>query len=327
MSESRELLVATAERLFASPALSWSDVVDAGFPLLLVREDDGGFGGDYGDAFAVLRLTGFHAVRQPVAETIVATAATASAGLPLVDDLTTFAVAVSGERAADRFTGALAAAPWGEDATHLVFDIEGAVVRIASADAVSVEPGLNPAGEPRVTLRFEGAPVEIGPGAGPDLLSLAAFARAAQIAGALDAALDQAVAYANDRVQFGRPIGKFQAVQQALAVFAEEAAAVNAAVQAAAQALDRSDADLEIAAAKLMANRAADVGAATAHQVHGAIGFTEEHALHPLTRRLVSWRSECGSETFWAERLGRRVAAIGADQLWATIARRSDPLA
>ena len=57
-------------------------------------------------------------------------------------------------------------------------------------------------------------------------------------------------------------------------------------------------------------------GAAIAHQVHGAMGFTYEHSLHHATRRLWAWREEFGNETHWATQLGHMVAARGADQLW-----------
>jgi len=53
-----------------------------------------------------------------------------------------------------------------------------------------------------------------------------------------------------------------------------------------------------------------------AHQVHGAIGFTDRYALHHATLRLWSWREEFGNEAVWAEELGRSIAAAGAGQLW-----------
>jgi len=151
-----------------------------------------------------------------------------------------------------------------------------------------------------------------------------AFARACQIAGALDAALALSIAYANERQQFGRPLGKFQAVQQSLASFACEAAAANCAAMGAAQALDRGNAEFEVAAAKLRANRAVEMGTSVAHQVHGAIGFTEEYALAPLTRRLWQWRSEYGNDAYWSARLGSKVIAQGADQFWPELSARTD---
>lgn len=323
MSEQRTLLVATAERLFADGA-EWAEILEAGLPLLLVPEEAGGFGGDWGDAFAVLSLAGRHSVAWPVAEAVIAGAVAAQAGLSPSEELESLSWRVEGAVVDGRFSGVMKGVPWGGQADSVLFALDGATwrVRVDAAGAVDITDNL--AGEPRATLSFDGAEAERGDAV--DVTGLSAFARTAQIAGALDATLELSIGYANERQQFGRPIAKFQAVQQALAVFAEEAAAVNAAGQAAALALDRGEADLEVAAARFTANRAAETGAATAHQVHGAIGFTEEYALHPLTRRLLGWRSEHGSDATWAERLGRRVAALGADGLWAEITRRSDPV-
>jgi alkylation response protein AidB-like acyl-CoA dehydrogenase len=122
-------------------------------------------------------------------------------------------------------------------------------------------------------------------------------------------------------VQFGRPIGKFQAIQQQLALLAEEAAAALVAVESAAQCIaeGRSSADFAMAAAKIRAGEAAGRVAEIAHQVHGAIGFTEEHSLHHLTRRLWSWRDEFGDEAYWALSLGRLVAKAGGVGLWPLI--------
>ena len=59
-----------------------------------------------------------------------------------------------------------------------------------------------------------------------------------------------------------------------------------------------------------------------AHQVHGAIGFTYEHALQFVTRRLWSWRAEFGGEGDWAVELGRAVSERGADALWPHLTAR-----
>ena len=150
-----------------------------------------------------------------------------------------------------------------------------------------------------------------------------AFARSCQIAGALDAALALSVGYVNERQQFGRPLGKFQAVQQNLASFACEAAAANCAAMGAAQALDRGEAHFEIAAAKLRANRAVETGTTVAHQVHGAIGFTQDYRLHPLTRRLWQWRSEFGNDAYWSRELGSKVVAAGAEAFWPDLTVRT----
>jgi alkylation response protein AidB-like acyl-CoA dehydrogenase len=194
-----------------------------------------------------------------------------------------------------------------------------------SVGAASFGAGSNLAGEPRDDLAAAAAvavpaplPAGIDPGA---LLRQGALFRAAQMAGAMEAALALSTAYANDRIQFGRPIAKFQAIQQQLALLAEEAAAALVAVESAATAVAGGlrSAGLAVAAAKIRAGEAAGKVAEIAHQVHGAIGFTEEHALHRLTRRLWSWRDEFGNEADWSLALGRELTAAGAEALWPAI--------
>ena len=168
----------------------------------------------------------------------------------------------------------------------------------------------------------EGRSVPLPNAVSADLVrGVGALLRAAQMAGAMEAALGLATAYANDRVQFGRPIGKFQAIQQQLALLAEETAAALVAVESAAISVaeGRQSAEFAVPAAKIRAGEAAETVAEIAHQVHGAIGFTEEHSLHYLTRRLWSWRDEFGDEAYWAGVLGRRIAAAGGAGLWPLI--------
>ena len=117
-------------------------------------------------------------------------------------------------------------------------------------------------------------------------------------------------------------------MQQNLANLAGEVAAAGAAADGAAEAIaahgvDSDIALAEVAIAKLRVGDAAGAGAAIAHQVHGAMGFTYEHTLHHSTRRLWGWREEFGNETLWAERLGRMVAAQGADALWPFVTQGS----
>ncbi|HTT98066.1 MAG TPA: acyl-CoA dehydrogenase family protein [Rhizomicrobium sp.] len=139
---------------------------------------------------------------------------------------------------------------------------------------------------------------------------------AAKMAGALNAALDLSVQYTRERQQFGKPLASFQAIQQQLAVFAEEAAAADMAAASAFRAADRGDAWLEIACAKLRANQAARISTGIAHQVHGAMGFTAEYRLQHLTKRLWAWGSEHGNERHWSDLIGARIAARGPENFW-----------
>ena len=132
--------------------------------------------------------------------------------------------------------------------------------------------------------------------------------RAMQMAGAADKVLATAVEYSKQRVQFGRPISTFQAIQHMLAELASCVAATIASAEAAARDADEGGlADggrFSIAAAKSQASDFAQRIAAIAHQSMGAMGFTHEHILHHYTRRLWVWRRDFGSESFWGEKIG-----------------------
>ena len=154
---------------------------------------------------------------------------------------------------------------------------------------------------------------------------MGASVRSVQTAGALETILSLSVRYANERVAFERPIGKFQAVQQNLARLAGETAAALAAAGSAADTIAQTPRSttlvlLEAASAKIRTGEAAAEGAAIAHQVHGAIGFTKEHILHRFTLRLLSWRDDFGNESYWAasarqhDRAARRQSISG--QCW-----------
>ncbi len=156
------------------------------------------------------------------------------------------------------------------------------------------------------------------------LMMMGAAVRAAQMAGALQTVLDISVQYTQERVAFGRPIAKFQAIQHDLARLAGEVAAAVAAAGSVAAAIDGAGTFdervfFEAASAKIRVGEAAGEGAAIAHQVHGAIGFTLEHVLHRFTHRLWSWRDDFGGESVWAVRIGEMMCARGADELWPTI--------
>ena len=142
-----------------------------------------------------------------------------------------------------------------------------------------------------------------------------ALTRIALMAGALDRLYEIAVRYASDRRQFGRPIASFQAVQQHLVTIAQQVALAGVA----AEATVRCAGGFEIAAGKLLANRAALSAGRSAHQVLGARGTTREHPLGQLTCRLWAWRSEYGDEHHWSTRLGTALASAGADSVYPAI--------
>ena len=144
-----------------------------------------------------------------------------------------------------------------------------------------------------------------------------------QIAGALQGALDLSVRYAQERIQFGRPIAKFQAVQHMLAQLACEVAAAAAGARTACAKMDAGDGALSIAIAKLRAGRAVEKGVMLAHQIHGAIGVTLEYPLARLSRNMWRWCEEFGDHRYWAISVAR--TGLGMASVWDAIVAASDP--
>lgn len=337
---------ASAERLAAADRGEWPDklwraIEDAGLPLALAPESAGGVGLDTPEAMRLVRRAAYHTLPIPLAETILANALWAEAGgASVIGPMTLAPVQVADRLTINRDADAAVLAgnarrvPWGARANHiLVFagDEHGRdhLVLVHRAHAASRMKGnRNLAYEPRDFIDFDGITVsgdDVRPapvGLIDGFLPYGALLRAAQMTGAMERALDHALAYANERVQFGRPIGKFQAIQHMLAQGAGHYAAAAASAEAAAEAYGTPSFGLAVAVAKARCGEAAGQVAAVCHQVHAAMGFTQEHPLHFATRRLWSWRDEFGAEPFWQERIGRLVCGAGGEALWARLVGR-----
>ena len=360
-----ELVTETAHRLFnelctheavqaaedngAAPEI-WDAFCETGFDLIAIDEDAGGSGGTLADAAEVLRMVGYHAAPIPAAENgILGGWLLASAGLDRPDGLVTVippraadggwsgggacSVDVAGDGSAT-VTGEALRVPWARSAEVIVCvcecDGQPVVVALPAAHC-EITPLPNMAGEPRDTVRLNGAAGRAAPTPdGVDADSLAqrgALSRVALMAGAIEKMCQLTVTYTNDRVQFGRPVARFQAVQQHLVWAAQDAALVRMAAECAAREATRGGADFEIAAAKLIANQAAARATKACHQAHGAMGMTQEYPLHHYSRRLWSWRKEYGSDAHWSAVLGNMATGAGADGLYHLITDGSAALA
>lgn len=344
MREMRADLLKTVDRLCAEhcpksaresaealewPVDLWQALEEVGLTKAALPEAAGGSGLEFDDAMLALRRSAYHAVPVPLAETMLAGRLLVAAGLQVPQGALTVAPVVDGDRlviaqgsAGPALAGIARRVPWGNQCPHAVvmteLDGKEAVALVATARAArSVEKNL--AGEPRALLQFDATPlIAAAPleGARMRLAAEGALYRSVQMAGALERSLEYALQYANERVQFGRPIGKFQAIQHLLAVLAGHAAAASAAADAAVESSRLGPDEFAVAVAKSRSGEAAGKGAEIAHQVHGAMGYTREHTLHYSTRRLWAWRDEFGNETWWQTRLGRMIASRGADALW-----------
>ncbi|MGO9846107.1 MAG: acyl-CoA dehydrogenase family protein [Methylocella sp.] len=308
----------------------WTLVEQQGLPWSLVPEEQGGMGASFHDAFVIVRATGRHRAPVPLPETMAAGWLLAMAGLKLPVGPLTIAGTQSGDSCqldrsgADwRLSGSIHRVPWGRVANSVVLtlrhDGKTLIVQAARNGAI-IERAANLAGEFRDTLTFRNHPVEVAPWnhafTDDPVAVVGAMMRGGQMAGALADVLARSVVYVGERQQFGRLIGKQQAVQQNLAILAEEVAATEAAAEAAFLAFDRGDPEFLVAVAKVRAGIAVSQAIGIAHQVHGAIGFAREHPLHASTLRLMSWRNEFGGDRRWAVALGQRVLAAGADGFW-----------
>lgn len=344
---SRELLTAVEAGEFAGAL--WQTIADSGMTKILCREAHGGIEASWLEALSLFYQVGYTQAPVPLAQAVVGQYLASRSGLDLVADSVfalaagtqTRALAVTSNDAgtAAALTGTMTAVKWARHAHWLVIEAAGQLCLVETKGAgVRIEPKADAASLPADTVVLDHAPVaHVLPlgiaGLNRPLEVFYAATTAAQLTGALEFALDLAVQYAKDRVQFGKPIGKYQAIQQQLAVLAGEVACCYAAATTALRDLPamRQDsapqAEFSAAVAKVTASDAVRTGASIAHQVHGAIGFTYEYALNFATRRLWAWRAEAGTSTEWAERLGQAFIQAGSDQFWPHLTARTLPSA
>lgn len=289
----------------ASPAAAalWQQIEDTGFADLLLPEAAGGAGLALRDAFGVWDVLGQHAMPLPLADTMLARAWLATAGVPLPQGAIALAPQLAVAAGGVRATGVRGArmAQWvlGQQGTDLLLLPVAAAQASASIfvlDADLLWPEAALASATRVP-------------AFASLLVAQAGLVSALLAGSLLTVLESSLNFANERQQFGRPIGKFQAIQHELAVMAEHVSAARMAAQIACEA-DGVVADpLKVAVGKARSSEAAVEVASLAHSVHGAIGFTTEFDLQLYTRRLHLWRQTAGSESYWQLQAGQALLA------------------
>jgi acyl-CoA dehydrogenase len=342
---SRELLIEVEAGTFASDL--WRTIAEAGMTKILCHEEHGGIEATWLDALSLFFQVGYTQAPVPLAQAVVGQYFASRCGLDLPAESVlalaagaqTQSLMVASNSAGEpaTFTGRMEAVKWARHAHWLLVEINGYMGLVdAKGAGVHVVHGVDAASLPADTVVLEHAlvahvlPIRIEGLPQPVQVAYAAVI-AAQMTGALEYALDLAVQYVKDRVQFGKPIGKNQAIQQQLAVLAGEVACSYAATSTALRDLpalqqtSAPQAEFSAAVAKVTASDAVKSGASIAHQVHGAIGFTYEYPLNFATRRLWAWRAEAGGSTEWAERLGQAFINAGAEQFWCHLTARALP--
>lgn len=346
MNEIELLLKDTAGRLFGDlceralleradqghwPEALWTAAQDAGLADAIDPEGDGQTLLPLSTLAIIIRALGEFSVPLPIAETLLAQRHLAIAGLEIPPGSLTIAPP-HGQAQLECVDGVwslsaqLRRVPWGRSARAIVLEAqygEGTML-VCLQDVQPTHLNVNLANEPRDDFVLDrhtipSACVAAQPKASRGLALEGALFRTLQMVGSLGRILGLTVQYSMERVQFGRAIAKFQAIQHQVAAMATHAAAAAAAAEAAVNSADERRAEFEIMAAKLRASEAVGVCCRVAHQVHGAMGFTHEHALHFFTRRLMSWRDEYGSESQCAEWIGTEIQRLGGAKLWSYI--------
>ncbi|MFL6121311.1 acyl-CoA dehydrogenase family protein, partial [Actinophytocola sp.] len=245
-----------------------------------------------------------HATPMPLAEVALARALTATPAVAAAA-----ALAVTNGRVT-------AAADVGWPDLHgtvlLVGDEHAALVDLAAA---ATTPWRDLAGRPRARVECVDVPAEVVP-APPGFDARLTVLRVHAALGAVEGACRLTREHVTTRIQFGRPLSKLQAVAHRLAEM--ECARVLLEVAASA-ALDLSSA--RVAAAATLLDPVATTVARLAHQLHGAMGITEECPLHRYTTLLWSLRDETGPARHWALRLHELVGS-DEDSVWTAVTTR-----
>ena len=187
----------------------------------------------------------------------------------------------------------------------------------ADAPGVSVTPLPNLSAERLSEVSFRNVKVPAKDAVGEEgegwalverALQRASVAKCFEMLGAIERVLEMTVAYVKERVQFGRPVGSFQAVQHHCANMAVDVESARyIAHQAAWSVTSGQNGAAEVAAAKAWVSDAARRVCALAHQCHGAIGFTSEYDLQLFTRRVKAGELLYGDVDFHREALARAI--------------------
>jgi acyl-CoA dehydrogenase len=276
----------------------WSQLEESGFPNAMVPEAQGGAGLYLAEAFSLFELCGSFAVPVPLAETILVRAILSSEGMQLPPGSITLA------EDSPSATGNVFCpnVPFGKVADWVIVG-NGDHCRLLPVSSATQSPAVFPL-DAALQWSKEEAIAANHLKSNVEILSLQACINAARLAGALMTVFTRTLQYANERTQFGRPIGKFQAIQHQLSVIAEHTCSARMAAQLGCQAVGHKPDVLRVAVAKARTSEAALEVAALSHSIHGAIGFTSEFDLQLYTRRLHAWRHAGGSESYWYSVLG-----------------------
>ena len=313
----------------------WKEIATLGWPGLLISPELGGSGGSVADALALVGELGRACFPGPfIASAVVATIALGRAegrrahdllaALALGERICTLALLEGSARLEPgRLNGRQLFVPDAHLATDVIVLGSGpagptALLLPMDRAGIAAHPLDSMTGDKLFELVFTDVPIRgedlLGaPGEAWALLSPAvrvgALARSAEMAGAAQRVLELCIEHARVRVQGGRPIGAHQAIQHACADSYRDVESARWLTWEAEWKLatGRSGADAAVAAAKVYAGEAALRVARRAHQIMGAIGYSEEHPLHLFHKRILAASLDAGDATQHLDAVARSI--------------------
>jgi len=299
----------------------WDTLEESGFADLLMSEESGGAGLSWIDAYTLFFLCGQYCLPVPLGSTAYVRALLAKKGLEQV--VGTISIS-SNIQSNDSGQIASPSTPFGKVADWVMGNINYKTYLLPVGDAIVENTGVH--GSLQGHLLWNGIPAAaIDLGVEEPIRDAGALMWTAMMAGAMSEMMKMVLVHANDRQQFGKSIGKFQAIQQQISVLAECVQAATIAAEMTCQSGPDTENILAIAAGKARVSELALQVNSIAHAVHGAMGITEEFHLHYLTRRLNEWRLDYGSEGYWQEKLGKAYLNSSAEGALDFLIQSIDP--
>ena len=341
MSEHQKVISETLSKLlgdFCPPAVVdnaeegefaedlWQVLTDTGLTSAGLALDADGSGGDLEDSLLVVREAAKFAAPMPLAEHFMAGMLLSDQGQTIDADPMTIAVgdfSIDENSMLNGSANNVAFARWCARILLVAKGPDGLQLCNVPASEFEIVQKNSLAGEPRDSVSVAStlasdAFFSVGAEMPARINLMGAGLRALMMSGALESVLEMTVKYSIERAQFGKPISKFQAIQQQLATLAGEVAASQMAGHSVVASYDNLS-ELDIAIGKARIGEAVSVCTDIAHQVHGAMGYTLEYPLNHRTRRLWCWREEYGNERDWQKRVGRHFSNQGADKVWSNL--------
>ncbi|MFC5541646.1 MAG: acyl-CoA dehydrogenase family protein [Bacilli bacterium] len=342
MSEMKDMIIDVAERMLKENVSKdvvdllergdwargiWALFEESGMFSVAISEVNGGAGGDLEDLLNIVRLTGKYAAPMPYAESTFANFLLENSKQSVVDGIATYSLKKGLILQDGEISGTLPNVRWARFSKYLVAaadSFQGTQIVLIDMKDATIEQSSNIASEPRDAVILD----KVKPLSSAvitdeqffNALSIETAFKIALMTGAIERIFDITVEYSKKREQFGRPIHRFQLVQEHIAQLAGETAIAVSAFNNVCAAIQSKDFLHEIAFARIRIEDAVTTITSSAHQIHAAIGMTHEYPLHQYTRRLWSWRDEGRNSPFWSEYIVDYLLKHDVD-LWAYLTK------